>query len=164
MKRICIPLIFWLLQVACLGQECVRPVVATEFGKPVMVTAEFVAKSNTYYAQNLVPEAYTLKVIAVDGRRLKEAVFIEYKLEAGKKEAKKLERVGIVQEFEAYETLYQPGFAEPWLEEGEQGMSFALHHLLRIRPEKPEANKRPDGTSAEAPPSMPRHGAAVPHP
>ena len=164
MKRICLPLIFGLLHVACFGQECVRPVVATEFGKPVVVTAEFVAKSNTYYAQNLVPEAFTLKVIAVDGRRLKEAVLIEYKLEAGKKEAKKLERAGIVQEFEAYETLYQPAFAEPWLEEGEQGMSFCLHHLLHIRPGKPEANKRPEGTEAKAPHSNPSQGASVPHP
>jgi len=152
------------MQVACLGQECVRPVVAAEFGKPVVVTAEFVAKSNTYYVQNLVPEAYTLKVIAVDGRRLKEAVLIEYKLDAGKTEAKKLERVGIVQKFEAYETLYQPDFAKPWLEEGEQGMGFALHHLLHIRPGKSEANKRPDGTSAKAPPSSLSQGAAGPHP
>lgn len=29
---------------------------------------------------------------------------------------------------------------------------------------KPEANQRPDGTSAEAPPSNPSQGAAVPHP
>ena len=140
MKRICLPLIFGLLQVACFGQECVRPVVATEFGKPVMVTAEFVAKANTYYAQNLVPEAYTLKVIAVNGQRLKEAVLIEYKLEAGKKEKKELERAGVTLEFEAYETLYQPISATPWLGEGEQGEAFTLAHVLHIRPGKPEAN------------------------
>ena len=29
---------------------------------------------------------------------------------------------------------------------------------------QPEANKRPDGTAAEAPPSNPSQGAAVPHP
>jgi hypothetical protein len=132
-------LIFCLLHLACFGQECVRPIVATEFGRPVIVTAEFVPKSNTYYAQNLVREPFFLKVISVDGRMLKEAVIIEYILEA-EKEAKKLERAGSVQEFEAYETLYQPDFANPWLGDAEQGMGFALHPLLHIRPGKGQTN------------------------
>ena len=38
-----------------------------------------------------------------------------------------------------------------------------LEDLLKIR-RNPEANKRPDGTAAEAPPSNLSQGAAVPHP
>lgn len=133
MKQLNLLIILWLMRVACFGQECVRPLVAGEFGNPVAVTAEFVAKPNTYYAQNIVKEPFLLRVISVDGRALKDVVVIEYLLEADSSEKKKLERAGIVQEFEAYETLYQPDFATPWLGEWEQGMSFALNHLLHIR-------------------------------
>lgn len=116
------------------AQEAIRPRVAAEFGQPVTVQAEFVAKSETYYAQNLVPEPYALKVIAVNGRSLKEPVLIEYKLQAGEKQRTKVERVGEVMTFEAYESVYQPAFANPWLGAGEQGMSFTLIHVLYVRP------------------------------
>ena len=101
--------------------------------KPVIVTAEFVAKPKTYYNQNIVKEPFSLKVLSVDGRVLKEAVIIRYFLEADKKEERKLERIGLVQEFEAYETLRQPISATPWLGEREQGTGFYLEHLLHIR-------------------------------
>jgi hypothetical protein len=117
----------------CFGQECVQPFVAAAFGKPVVVTGEFVAKSNAYYDQNILKEPFYLKVISVDGRVLKEDVRIQYLLEANEKEKKQLERVGVVQEFEAYETLYQPVSATPWLGELEQGSGFYLKHLLHIR-------------------------------
>ncbi len=117
----------------CFGKECIQPFVAAAFGEPVVVTAEFVAKPNTYYDRNIVNEPFYLKVISVDGRVLKEAVFIQYLFEADKKDEKKLERVDVVQEFEAYETLYQPISATPWLGELEQGSGFYLKHLLHIR-------------------------------
>ena len=116
------------------AQEAVRPSVASEFGKQITVQAEFVAKSNTYYAQNLVSEPYVLRVVSVDGRQLQQSVLIEYRLVTEKKERSKIERAGIVQTFEAYESLYQPAFSTPWLADGEQGMSFALVHLLYVRP------------------------------
>jgi hypothetical protein len=116
-----------------LAQEAIRPFVAPEFGKPVMVRAEFVPKSNTYYDQNIVSEPYTLKVVAVGGRELKEPVLIEYRLDAEKKTRVQIERPGTIQNFEAYESLFQPAMATPWLPEGEQGQSFALIHILYVR-------------------------------
>jgi hypothetical protein len=105
------------------------------------VTAEFVVKPNTYYAQNIVKAPFFLRVISVGGRALKEPVVIEYFLETEKKEKKRLERTGAVQEFEAYETLYQPISATPWLGEMEQGSRFYLQHLLHIRTVRKPANQ-----------------------
>ena len=115
------------------AQEIVRPSVAASFGKQVVVHAEFVAKPNTYYAQNLVSEPYTLRVLAVDGLELREPVLIEYRLVTVSAQRSKIERLGGIQKFEAYETLYQPAIATPWLPEGEQGMRFVLVHVLNIR-------------------------------
>ncbi len=115
------------------AQEVLRPIVSSEFGKPVTVQAEFVAKPNSYYSQNIVDKPYLLRVVAVDGKNLKDPVLIEYKLEAEGKKRAKLERPGAVTSFEAYESLYQPAFAMPWLAEGQQGMSFSLSHVLHIR-------------------------------
>ncbi len=156
MRRSLLPLLLGLLPVASIGQECIRPVVAPAFGVPVVVTAEFVAKPNTYYAQNIVAEPFFLKVVSVDGRVLPAAVVIEYRLETSRKVAQQLVRADSVQEFEAYETLFQPAFANPWLPEGEQGMGFALCHLLHIRPGKGRAafDKPRRATPAE-PPSTP---------
>lgn len=128
------PILIYFAFLPCFGQEVLRPIVAPEFGKPVIVAAEFVAKPNTYYDQNLVSEPFMLNVVSVDGRRLKEAVLIEYRLETGKKERKGMERTGVLMEFEAYETVYQSAFANPWLKTGEQGMAFTLFHVLHIRP------------------------------
>jgi len=133
MKTSVLLILFWSMNLPCFGQECVRPRVAIEFGKPVVVTAEFVARTNTYYAQNVVGEPFTLRVIFVNGQKLSEAVLIEYKLEADKKTTKELEQTDVVREFEAYETVYQPSSATPWLE-GAQGTGFYLNHLLHIRP------------------------------
>ena len=133
MKTTAILITIWLLNLCCFGQESVRPCVAVEFGKPILVTCKFVAKPNTYYDQNWVSEPYTLKVISVNGQALKEAVLIEYKLVGDRKTIKGVEKAGTVREFEAYETLYQPHSSTPWLAEGEQGMSFYLNHLLHIR-------------------------------
>jgi len=115
------------------AQETVRPSVASEFGKQITVQAEFVAKMNTYYAQNLVSEPYMLRVVAVDGRQLQQPVLIEYRLQGEKKKRAGIERLGKVQTFEAYESLYQPTVANPWLAEREQGMAFALIHVLNVR-------------------------------
>ncbi len=121
------------------AQEVVRPEVAREFGKPFTVRAEFVAKPPTYYDQNVVMEPYALKVISVDGRELKQPVLIEYRLPVEKKQRIQIERPGIVRTFEAYESLYQPALATPWLPAGEQGQAFALVHVLYLRlPEKTE--------------------------
>jgi hypothetical protein len=137
MKALASLLVFLTAFATTQAQEAVLPSVAPEFGKQVTVQAEFVAKSNTYYAQNLVSEPYVLRVVSVDGRHLPEPVLIEYRLLAEKKKRPKIERSGIVQTFEAYESLYQPAFASPWLAEGEQGMAFALIHVLNVRlPEK----------------------------
>ena len=140
MKRSAFLILLWFAQLSCFSQQGVRPVVATEFGKPVVVTAEFVAKTNDYYSQNIISEPFTLKVISVNGAKLKEPILIEYKLESGKKEEKRLEHAGVVYEFAAYETLYQPISATPWLGGGEQGEAFTLVHILHIRPENPETN------------------------
>jgi len=80
MKVIAFFVSLWILNLSCFGQECVRPRVASEFGKPVIVTCEFVTKPNTYYAQNWIKEPFTLKVITVNGQTLREAVLIEYNL------------------------------------------------------------------------------------
>ncbi len=134
--KACITLLSFLfaLTIAVTGQEAISPAVAREFGEPVVVRAELVSKGNTYYDQNMVAEAYTLKVVAVDDHELKEPVLIEYVLEADKKQKKAIERPGTVQTFEAYESLYQPINANPWLGPGEQGMRFVLVHVLHVRP------------------------------
>jgi hypothetical protein len=116
------------------GQEVIRPVVAPEFGKQITVKAEFVPKSNTYHSQNLVREPYALKVVAVNGRTLKEPVLIEYTLQADGKDRARIEQLGTPMLLEAYETLYQPPGATPWLGEFEQGSGFGLVHLLYVRP------------------------------
>jgi hypothetical protein len=120
------------------AQAVVRPIVATEFGKPIVVRAEFVAKPNDYYSQNMVTEPYMLKVVAVNGQPLKEPVIIEYKLHADKGGAAKVEHRGTVVTFEAYESVYQPSTATPWLGAGEQGTTFALIHVLHVRPQRHE--------------------------
>lgn len=116
------------------AQAVIRPVVASEFGKQITVKAEFVPKSNTYHSQNMVQKPYTLKVVAVNGRTLKEPVLVEYKLLADEKSRARIEQSGIPVLLEAYETLYQPPMATPWLGELEQGADFALVHLLCVRP------------------------------
>lgn len=120
--------------VASVGaQEVLRPVVAPKFGMQITIQAEFVEKSNTYYSQNIVSAPFALKVISVDGMILKEPVQIEYRLKADKKIRSKIERLGTIVTFEAYESIYQPPFADPWMEKGEQGMGFTLIHILNIR-------------------------------
>lgn len=126
------------MALACVGsvspaQESVRPIVAAEFGKPVTIRAEFVAKANDYYSQNMVKERFALKVLAVEGRTLTEPIVMEYRLESkGRRPA--FERTGQVATLEAYESLYQPAkLASPWLPKGEQGMPFALIHVLYVR-------------------------------
>src|SRR4051794_28504851 len=71
-KTLALLSLLWLVSLPCFGQEMVRPRVAKEFGKPIVVKAEFVAKPNTYYHQNIVKEPFILKVIAVDGQRLEQ--------------------------------------------------------------------------------------------
>jgi len=115
------------------AQESIRPVVAPEFGKPVLVRAEFIAKGNDYHSQNIVSEPYTLKVLAVNGHDLKEPVLIEYRLHTEEKNRTKVERMGLISIFEAYETIYQPGMATPWLPEGEQGTDYVLINVLHVR-------------------------------
>jgi hypothetical protein len=119
------------------AQEAIRPVVASEFGKPITIRAEFVAKPNTYYDQNIVSEPYSLKVVEVEGRELKQPVLIEYRFhrfQIGKRERDQIERPGIMQTFEAYESLYQPTMFTPWLPGGVQGGAFVLVHILYVRP------------------------------
>lgn len=116
------------------AQAVIRPIVAAEFGTQITVNAEFVSKSNGYRSQNIVREPYTLKVVAVNGRKLREPVFIEYKLQVDDKNRTKIEQPGTIILLEAYETLDQPPNATPWLREGEQGSNFHLVHLLYIRP------------------------------
>jgi hypothetical protein len=116
------------------AQAVIRPVIAPEFGKQITVKAEFVAKSNDYHSQNMVREPYTLKVVAVNGRTLKEPVLIEYKLQLDGKARAKIEQLSTPMLLEAYETLYQPPGATPWLGELEQGSTFGLVHLLCVRP------------------------------
>ena len=130
------------------AQEVLHPTVAFEFGKQLTVQAEFVAKPNDYYSQNLVPEPYMLKVVAANGTNLKESVLIEYKLQTDERKRATIERPGVVVTFEAYESVYQPSLATPWLAPAEQGMGFVLIHVLHIRP-KEKGNKSgrvaPDG-------------------
>ncbi|HWA26141.1 MAG TPA: hypothetical protein VG734_10795 [Lacunisphaera sp.] len=116
------------------AQEAIRPAIASESGNPVVVQAEFVAKPNDYYSQNMVVEPYALKVVAVNGRALEQPVLMEYNLHLQGKERARIERRGSVATFEAYESLYQPGIATPWLADGQQGRAFALVHVLHIRP------------------------------
>jgi hypothetical protein len=116
------------------AQAVIRPAIAAEFGTQITVKAEFVAKSNDYYSQNMVREPYTLKVVAVNGRTLRKPVLIEYKLQVEDKDRTKIEQLGTSLLLEAYETVYQPPTATPWLRNGEQGSSFHLTHLLHIRP------------------------------
>jgi hypothetical protein len=129
------------------AQEVLRPVVAPKFGESVIIQAEFVAKPNDYYSQNIVPEPYILSVISVDGMKLKAPVLIEYMLEVGKKDHSQLERLGATFTFEAYETVHQTGRPGPWMEEMEQGRGFVLENLLHIRPVKRRANQPPETTS-----------------
>src|SRR5688572_24753440 len=88
------------------AQAVIRPVVAHEFGKEITVKAEFVPKSNDYYSQNMVREPYALKVIAVNGRTLKEPVHIQYTFKVDEKSRAKVEQLGVPVLLEAYETLY----------------------------------------------------------
>jgi hypothetical protein len=97
------------------------------------VAGVFVAKPNDYYSQNLISAPYLLRVDAVNGTKLSRPVDIEYVLEAMPAVVGALEKPGVHMEFEAYESVYQPRVASPWLE-GEQGMAFALLPILHIRP------------------------------
>lgn len=115
------------------AQAVIRPVVAAEFGTQITVKAEFFPKSNDYHSQNMVREPYTLKVVAVNGQTLREPVLIEYNLQVDGKDRTKIEQPGITMLLEAYETLYQPSTATPWLRKGEQGSNFYLVNLLCIR-------------------------------
>ena len=117
------------------AQEGLSPLIAFAFGKQITVQAEFVPKSNDYYSQNFISEHYSLKVTAVNGKNLKEPVVIEYRLQIEAKKRARIERPGAVVTLEAYESLYQPSFATPWLGDSEQGMGFALIHVLFIRPQ-----------------------------
>lgn len=115
------------------AQDTIRPIVGTEFGKPLTIRAEFVAKAGDYYSQNLVKERFALKVLVVDGRTLPEPILMEYRVETkGRRPA--FERTGQVVTLDAYESLYQPAkVASPWAAKGEQGMPFALIHVLYLR-------------------------------
>lgn len=104
-----------------------------EFGKPLTVLVEFVEKSNSYYEQNIISEPYSLRVIAVNGHELGKPMLMEYRLLIGEKERAQIERPKKLQTLEAYESVYQPAMATPWLAEGEQGQAFALVHVLFLR-------------------------------
>jgi hypothetical protein len=133
MKTLAVLLVAAVVTQTVHGQESIRPIVAAEFGKQITVQAEFAAKPNDYYSQNFVAAPYLLKVVAVEGRKLKEPIFIEYDLQVEKNRRTQIERPGVSVALEAYESLYQPSIATPWLATGEQGMAFALIHLLHVR-------------------------------
>jgi hypothetical protein len=65
MNKVVYLILLWFACLPCVGQESIRPLVATSFGKPVVVTAEFVETPNDYYAQNMVTEPFYLKVLSV---------------------------------------------------------------------------------------------------
>jgi hypothetical protein len=121
------------------GQEAVRPRVATEFGVPVTIQAEFIEKENSYYAQNMVPEPFALEVSAVNGVKLEKTVTIEYKFRATEEGRKHIEKTGTTVSLEAYESVYESPFGGPWLKKGEQGHNFALINRLYIRPIQKDA-------------------------
>jgi hypothetical protein len=122
------------------AQEVLRPKVAAQFGKPIVVQAVFVAKFNDYYSQNMVSEPYTLSVTSVNGKTLKTPVLIEYLIEpelgeirVGKKERPQWERLGASLTFEAYEDVYASGRPVSWWEEDEQGRGFVMVNRLHVR-------------------------------
>jgi hypothetical protein len=116
------------------AQEVIKPRIAPAFGEPVVVRAEFVDKSNDYYSQNMISAPFALKVLAVNDVALPEPIVIEYNLAVDKKERSMIEKKGTTLLLEAYETLYQPSTATPWLADGMQGSRFVLEHLLHVRP------------------------------
>jgi hypothetical protein len=133
---------FLFLSLSSGAQEIIRPLVAPAFGKPAVVEAEFVMKPDTYYAQNIIKEPYQLKAYAVNSKLLKSPVLIEYTVWRGQAEG--FVKTGNRFTLEAYETLYQPSFSTPWLQEGEQGMAFSLMHRLVIRlPVAKQAREEP---------------------
>jgi len=116
------------------AQEVLRPIVAKQFGNPVTIQGKFVAKPNTYYAQNLVKESFILEVSTVDGAKLEKPVLIEYKIHMDDAERTRFEKNGSSITVEAYESVYEAPSGGPWLAEMEQGHPFSLINVLHIRP------------------------------
>ena len=139
------------------AQEAVRPILARKFGQPILIQGEFIDKSNDYYSQNCISEPYALMVYSVDGKKLAAPVYIEYRLEIPKRQRFKVEKRGVMETFEAYESIYQPPTAKPWSEGLEQGSAFYLAHVLYIRPTRNGA-KAPLQTPAS---DTPAAGAPV---
>lgn len=115
------------------AQEAVRPRVAPAFGTIIKIEARFVAKAQTYHAQNIVKEPFALEVTTVNGKALPKPIQIEYQLEETDKAKTATEKPGAVQSFEAYETLYQPAMANPFLKPTDQQMPFVLISRLHLR-------------------------------
>lgn len=115
------------------AQEVIRPRVAPAFGKVILVKATFVEKPNDYYSQNIIRAPYVLRVAAVNGKELKEAVLIEYVLDLTQEERLHLEELGRVNEFDAYETVYQQGVPAGWTGGIEQ-FYFSFRHKLHVKP------------------------------
>lgn len=123
------------------AQEAIKPVVARSFGEVITIEAQFIEKPNSYYAKNTIKEPFYLEVMVVNGKKLAQPVVIEYILHESGNEKVRIEKKGLIQKLEAYETLRQPVLANPFIKPGEQRTSFVLTHTLHIR--RISANGKP---------------------
>jgi hypothetical protein len=94
----------------------------------------FVEKPNTCWAQKMVKEPYFIKVISVDGKKLKKAFTMEYSI--GNSMKKKLEpQKDKKYKLLAYETIFS--FGEPlewnkWLAQ----FNYHIYHKLIVKPKE----------------------------
>lgn len=113
------------------AREAIVPVVADKFGQVIEIEGEFAPKRNTYFEQNVVTEPSLLKVLAVDGRQLRDPVLIEYAIENGSE----IEREGRFR-MRAYETIYTDGTPSGWGNLPDQ-FTYTIRHRAVIKDLRP---------------------------
>lgn len=118
-------------------RQVLSPAVAERFGEIVEIEAVFVAKPNTYHAQNMVDEPYFLRVERISGKAVDPPVTIEYRYDAPPG-ATPVFVAGKSYRLKAFETLSPLGAPRGWGNEAAQ-LDFQIMRRLVIKLSEPKS-------------------------
>ncbi|MCP4161512.1 MAG: hypothetical protein GY760_15680 [Deltaproteobacteria bacterium] len=102
-------LIAILLPIFCMASvDSVKSLLGIPFGDICTIKAIVIDKPNTYYAQNISPAEYYLKILEINDRELAEPLIVEPLYKDLKLEVNK------TYTFKAYETIYSENVPVGW--------------------------------------------------
>lgn len=110
------------------GLDRIEPQVCKEFGKVTHIEGEFIEKNNDYHSQNIAREAYSLKVLSVDGIKLDKPIIIEYV-----RDFEAEVNPGKIYKLLCFETSYTIGDPTGWYDYSSQ-VNYRVVNFLVIKP------------------------------